>query len=141
MQSNGYKVDKNFWLDAVEWMNCWQKFLNSLDWMDEHLKKIIIFERMQSNGWTAEENNYFLNDQNKISTILEQVPFHLYKNERLDHFLIWKLIDSKILKKTDTALKFIISRINKLKANLLLLWRNNSHSKWYCLHVYPAVLC
>ena len=39
---------------------------------------------MRSIGQTTEENYYI----NILITILEQAPLQLYKNERLDHFLI-----------------------------------------------------
>ena len=54
---------------------------------------------MRSNEWTAEEKN------------------QLHKNERHDHFLIRKLIDSKVLKKTDAPLKFIVLRIKEFRSH------------------------
>ena len=48
---NGWRDDENFWMDEVKRMNGWWKFLNGCSQMDERLKKI--FEWMKLNGWTA----------------------------------------------------------------------------------------
>ena len=93
--------EENFCKDEVKWMNCWRKCLNR--WTNEPLNKIIIVELMQVISQTTEEN------YNTI--ILEQAPLQLYKNEQINHFLFWKLID---FRKSDTVLKFIVSRIKQL---------------------------
>ena len=57
-----------------------ENFLHGCSQMDTWLTKIL--ERMQSIGQTTKKNNII------NTNILEQVPLQLYKNERVDHFLI-----------------------------------------------------
>ena len=99
MKSNGWTADENVWTD--ERMK--KIFLNGCNRTNERLNKIIIVELMQVISQTTAEN------YNTI--ILEQAPLQLYKNEQIDHFLFWKLID---FRKSDTVLKFIVSRIKQL---------------------------
>lgn len=103
MCSKGWIADKNFWTDE----RLKKIFLNRCDRANERLNKIIILERMRVISQTTKEN------YNTI--ILEQAPLQLYKNEQINHFLFWKLID---FRNSDTVLKFIVSRIKQICSRL-----------------------